>query len=57
MGAAAETVVARDVPNKKCNKHLKAILTRIAVTLLRNCTRTSRDDDLYLYAQAIAGEP
>jgi len=56
LGATVETVVAQDVPNKKCNKRLKGTLTRIAVTILRDCVRTQRDDDLYLYARELRGE-
>lgn len=51
-GTDEEKVVSRDKPNARSNRRLRGILTRIAVTILRDCKRTLRKDDLYLYAGA-----
>jgi transposase len=55
VGSSEEQVVARDRPNSRCNQRLKASLTRVAATILRDCTRTPREDDLYLYARKVLG--
>lgn len=57
INATEEKVVEPDVPNRMCNKRLKKALTQVAVAILRNCTRTDRKDDLYLYARAIREQP
>lgn len=57
LGGTVEKVVARDVPNKQCNRYLKRTLVRAATVILRTCTRTTREDDLYEYARALKARP